>query len=349
MTHDRVVHAPRSECQVAAVAPGPLHCSFRLHERPRGDRRAPSRWQPRHRLRRLTIFAHNAPRARAVWAHWPVNLVDPDTLSVTSIAGFSVTDNYSGGHDDGATSVDEGGGTLYVTDRTNRMLFAVDPNAQAITGSVPLGGPPDYVRFVAATNELWVTEPGLQQLEIFKLGVDGVPVPDGAIPIENGPESLVIDEQRGRAYTHRWQKTTLAIDVQARSIVAEWPNACASSRGLALDEARGIVFASCVEGTAAALDVGHDGQLLSTMERGSGFDVIGYSTGLGHLYLAGGSCSCLVTLSVDAGGRLSFLDRADAPSSTHCVVPDDVGHAWVCDPDGGQLFRVDDRLPGAAR
>src|SRR6478609_5336570 len=179
-----------------------------------------------------------------------LNLVDPDTLGVTSITGFSVTDNYSGGHDDGATSVDEGGGALYVTDRTNRMLFAVDPNAQAITGSVPLGGPPDYVRFVAATNELWVTEPGLQQLEIFKLGVDGVPVPDGAIPIENGPESLVIDEQRGRAYTHRWQKTTLAIDVQARSIVAEWPNACASSRGLALDEARGFLFTSCVEGTA---------------------------------------------------------------------------------------------------
>src|SRR5882672_3330966 len=47
-----------------------------------------------------------------------LNLIDPDTLSVTSISGFSSTNSYSGGHDDGATSVDEAVGTLYVTDRT---------------------------------------------------------------------------------------------------------------------------------------------------------------------------------------------------------------------------------------
>src|SRR6478735_5780032 len=33
-----------------------------------------------------------------------LNLIDPDTLAVTSITGFSSTPDYSGGHDDGAPS-----------------------------------------------------------------------------------------------------------------------------------------------------------------------------------------------------------------------------------------------------
>ena len=67
-----------------------------------------------------------------------LNLVDPDTLAVTSITGFSSTPDYSGGHDDGATSVDEASGVLYVTDRTTRALVTVDPVAQQIVGSIAL-------------------------------------------------------------------------------------------------------------------------------------------------------------------------------------------------------------------
>src|SRR5579859_1659070 len=116
----------------------------------------------------------------------------------------------------------------------------------------------------------------------------------------------------------------------------------AAARGIALDEARGFLFSGCNEGTAAVLDVAHDGKILSTIAKGSGFDVIGYAPSLGHLYLAGQSCACLVTLGVSPDGALSFLDRVDAPSSTHCVAADDVGHAWVCDPDDGSILRVDD-------
>jgi hypothetical protein len=53
----------------------------------------------------------------------------------------------------------------------------------------------------------------------------------------------------------------------------------------------------------------------------------------------------LVVAGVSAKGQLSFLGRFDAPHGTHCAVADDRGHAWVCDPDGAQLFRVDDPFP----
>ena len=278
-----------------------------------------------------------------------VDLVDPDGLSVTSITGFSTSDAYSGGHDDGATSADAGAGKVYVTDRTSGTLVVVDPTTATIVGSVPVAARPDYVRFVATTNELWVTEPSASQIEIFTLASDGTPTHGAVIPIANGPESIVVDVTRGRVYTHHWQQSTIAIDVKTRAIVAEWPNGCSASRGIALDEARGWLFSGCSEGTAAVLDVGRDGRILSTVARGSGFDVIGYSPGLGHLYLAGSACACLVTLGVDTTGKLSFLERVDAPSSTHCAAADDVGHAWVCDPDGGRLLRVDDPHPSSLR
>jgi DNA-binding beta-propeller fold protein YncE len=276
-----------------------------------------------------------------------LDLIDPDRMTVTSIGGFSTMGNFSGGHDDGPTSVDEGKGFLYVTDRSSQVLNVIDPQAHAIVGKVALGSNPDYVRFVPPTNELWVSEPSADRLEVFSLSDESPPAMAHAafIAVSNGPESLVIDARRGKAYTHRWQSSTVVLDLATRSIVAEWPNGCASSRGLALDEAKGFFFAACLEGTTSVLDVDHGGALLSSAAYGSGFDVIGYNPSLGHLYLAGSACRCLVTLGVSSTGKLSFLERHDAPADTHCATADDVGHAWVCDPNGGALWRVADSNP----
>jgi DNA-binding beta-propeller fold protein YncE len=261
------------------------------------------------------------------------------------VSGFTSKPAYRGGHDDGPTSVDEALGLLYVTDRTAQSLVTVDVKRAKVVGRTALASEPDYVRFAAATRELWVTEPGAEKLEIFALESDGTPRPTATVPITNGPESLVFDARRGRAYTHRWEHTTVVLDVARRSVVAEWPNGCQASRGIALDEARGLLFAACSEGTVSVLDLEHDGRLLSKSSSGSGFDVMGYSPALGHLYLAGGRCSCFVVLGVDAAGTLKLLGREKAPPSTHCATADDQGHAWVCNPAAGELWRFDDGFP----
>lgn len=275
-------------------------------------------------------------------------LIDPDTSSVTSIGGFSASDSYSGGHDFGATSVDEGRGFLFVTDRTSQTLSVVDPNAGAIVATASLATEPDYARYVAKTDEIWVTEPAASQIEIFSLAKNGVPAPAriAAIPVDNGPESLVIDQTNGRAYTHHWQSSSIVFDVVTRAPIAEWSNGCAASRGLDVDAARGFFFAGCNEGTLSVLDT-RDGHIISSLARGSGFDVVGYNPGLGHVYLAGTACACLVVAGVSPSGVLSYLGRFDATSSAHCAVADNRGHAWVCDPDDGSLLRVDDPFPAS--
>jgi hypothetical protein len=277
-----------------------------------------------------------------------LDLIDPDSLAVTPIAGFSATGEYTGGHDDGATSVDEGLGVLFVTDRTSQRLLVVDPRVNAIVGSAATAASPDYVRYVATTNEVWVTEPSAAQIEVFSLSaVGGAPASTASISVENGPESLVVDASAGRAYAHRWQASSVVIDVHTRQIVAEWPNGCAASRGLAFDSRHGFFFADCLEGTVSVLDAVHGGRILSSIARGSGFDVMGYNPTLGHLYLAGTSCACLILLGVSAAGSLTFLGRFEATSGSHCVVADDRAHAWVCDPDRGRLLRVDDTYPAS--
>lgn len=291
-----------------------------------------------HRLHRVLAPAGRSGR---------LALVDPDQLAVTSIGGFSKSAAYDGGHDVGPTSVEEAKGRLWVTDRTTRTLVSVDPERRSIAGSTPLGKEPDYVRFVPSTGELWVTEPDADQIEIFGLGDDGTAKASGTIGVKNGPESLVVDELRGRAYTHRWQRSTIAIDVKTRASVAEWPNGCEGSRGIALDAARGWLFAACREGAVAVLDVAHEGRILSTLRQGSGFDVMGYSEKLGHLYLAGGSCACWLVVGVSPEGKLSLLERGNAPASTHCAAGDESGHFWVCDPKGGRLLRFTDAHAGS--
>jgi DNA-binding beta-propeller fold protein YncE len=278
-----------------------------------------------------------------------LDLIDPETSAVTRISGFGRADSYSGGHGDGPTAVDEGEGFLFVSDRTTQQVVVVDPKSNTILGRASLAAAPDYVRYVALTREVWVTEPAAAEIEIFAVSEVRPPTltSSGRVAVANGPEQLVIDDRRGRAFTHRWQRSTVAIDVKARRVVGEWLNGCSSSRGIAIDIRRGFLFSSCAEGTVSVLDAEHGGQILSSIAAGSGFDVTGYAPGLGHLYVSGGSCKCLAVLGVSARGRLSLLGRFEAPASTHCVVADDGAHAWACDPDGGRLWRVSDPWPSS--
>ena len=75
-------------------------------------------------------------------------------------------------------------------------------NQKKILVQVPLASAPDYVRYVAATKEVWVTEPGKSRIEIFALS-NARPSHVGFIDVPGGPESLAIDEKRGRACDHR--------------------------------------------------------------------------------------------------------------------------------------------------
>ncbi|HEX6838947.1 MAG TPA: hypothetical protein VF334_20355 [Polyangia bacterium] len=276
-----------------------------------------------------------------------LDLVDPVSRAVTAIGGFSMEPLHFAGHDQGATAVAEGAGLLFVTDRTTHELYVADPTTSTVVATAPVATSPDYVRYVPQTNELWVTEPDAEQIEVFTLA-GRQPMHDAFIRTLGGPESMVIDRTRDVAYTHLWGGATISVDVHTRAIVAQWSNGCGGSRGIALDEARGFVFAGCAEGRGTVADVGNGGALVGTLDVAAmGVDVIDYSPSLGHLYLPGQLTGTMAIAGVDAAGQLTLLATVRTIGGAHCVVADDHGNAWVCDPDNGELLVYPDTLPGS--
>lgn len=271
-----------------------------------------------------------------------LDLIDPKTQKIEAIGGFSTdADKFSGGHGEGTTSADSGGGMLFASDRSRGEVEIVDPKAMKIVGSAKLAGGPDYVRWVEPNKEVWVTEPNKKQIEWFAFAA-GKLVHKGAIAVAGGPESLVIDAARGRAYTHTWEDATVAIDLAKHAEVARWKNGCKQSRGIALDPTRALLFVGCDEGKATALDLAHDGKQVGTAETGKGVDIIAYNPALAHLYVPGGDSATLTVLGVATTGKLSVLGHVAVAGDSHCAAVDDANHAYVCDPKGGALFVVTD-------
>jgi hypothetical protein len=272
-----------------------------------------------------------------------LDLVDPDTEEVTAIGGFSTSDQYAaGGHDFGTTSAVEGpGGVLFATDRTTDQLHVVDPTTKTIVSSTSLSAHPDYVRWIESKKEVWVTEPDVGQLEI--ISVSGTPPslsPVTTVAVGKGPESLVIDATRKRAYTNSFLGSTYSIDIEARSIVETWPNGCTISLGLALDEARGFAFVGCSAGSAVVLDVANGGKTLATATTGGGVDIVAYSPWTGHLYVPSSTPKTLTIFGVSKSGDLTPLGIVEGGGAG--VAADDRNQAWVTDPDNGALIRVRD-------
>jgi hypothetical protein len=292
-----------------------------------------------------------------------VNLVNPDTLEVTSISGFSAEASWTEGDDTkGVGCVDEGNGLVFVGDRTTWEVGVVDPAQRKILTKVKLAGYPDYLRYVESTGELWVSEPLAGQIEVMKGAKDGNPVQDALIPFPGGlalaPQALVIDQTRGLALTmHLAKGEVVAIDVKARQELGPWPTGCASSHGLvAIDEKRGYLFPGCLDkARVAVLDLNNGGALLDSFELGAGSALVAFSSKLNHFYLRGDPGTPLAFLGVSNGGKLRHLSTFDMtfavpqkPAKAHCLAADDLGGVWSCDSYAGTILRYRDSLPSCS-
>jgi len=272
-------------------------------------------------------------------------LIDPASFAIVSLGGFSSSAAMQKGHEAGISSADEGEGFIFAVDHGKQKLVAVDLKSGAVAVSADLAGDADYVRYVGVNHEIWVTEPHDKRIETFSFSVANHSMSRAAMMmfVNDGPESLVIDPLRGRAYTNLGPQAA-AIDIKSHAVVGKWPNECEKSRGDALDEQRGFLFVSCGEGKAEVFDLNQNNKKLSELATDPGPDVISYNAKLSHLYFTSSKNATLSVLGVSAKGVLSLLGQAQADNRAHCVVSDDQNNIWVCDPPHGQLLRYKDSL-----
>ena len=83
-----------------------------------------------------------------------LDLIDPKTQAIESVDGFSSDTTFGGGHGEGTTSVDAGGGLLFASDRGKTQVAVIDPSTKKVVSWAKLAGGPDYVRWVGATKEV---------------------------------------------------------------------------------------------------------------------------------------------------------------------------------------------------
>ncbi len=244
-------------------------------------------------------------------------------------------------HDAGTTSAIYLDGYLIASDHNTQSLAVIDLDSGKVVRHVHLTSGPDYVRYVKPVDQIWVTEPRAQQIQIF--APDLTPNhpafhPVGAIAVKGGPESLVVDARTGRAYTNLWKRRTLVINVHSRKIVHRWTDGCRGPRGLALAPKHDLLFVGCAEGKVVALNLARHGAIQASAKTGKGVDIIAWNPHMQHLYVPAARSATLTVLALKDGKKLRSVNVVKAARGSHCVATDGMGEAYVCAPLKGRLL-----------
>lgn len=182
----------------------------------------------------------------------------------------------------GPSSVSIGAGVVYVGNRADSSISAIDSEAFTLGRCVPiasggdgLAATPDGLAYVAATKELWVTTgaPPLgiaaadESIVIMDASNPGVLKLKAKLPLGGSAEGYAVDNDRGLFFTNLEEDgRTLAIDVRRRAVAASWRSGCDKCRGLALDRRGCLLFVACTA-RVIALDVAHGGKVASRRYR----------------------------------------------------------------------------------
>ncbi|HLK91974.1 MAG TPA: PQQ-binding-like beta-propeller repeat protein [Polyangia bacterium] len=272
-----------------------------------------------------------------------VDVVDVATRRVTAVGGFPTA---AATRPDrprrGPSSAAVADGEVWIGDRADGSVCAVDARTLARGRCIRLPSMPDGVAYVAAAHELWVTTPRDRSITVVDLSGRSPAAPLVTIKLEGDPEGLAVDAARGIFYTNLEDKDrTLAISVRDRKVVDSWPSGCGSegARGLAIDPDRRLLFDACTDG-AVAQDLGRHGKLVGRLKTGGGVDNIDYAAGPGLLLVASGRDATLTTARVAPTGALTSVATAPTAAGARCVVAAADGTAYVADSAGGRLIVV---------
>ncbi|HVV53543.1 MAG TPA: hypothetical protein VHO06_28055 [Polyangia bacterium] len=286
------------------------------------------------------------PAAGRVWVPagntGNVEVVDVATGRVTPVGGFPTAPSRRPGRPHvGPSSAAVGEGEVWVGDRADDSVCAVDARTLARGRCLHLASMPDGLGYVAATHELWVTTPRDGSVTVVDVSTKGAGR-TAAIKVDGDPEGVAVDAARGVFYTNLEDRDrTLAIDVRTRKVLESWPAGCGGEgpRGLALDPGRRLLFVACTDG-AVVQDLARHGQRVGRLQTGGGVDNIDYAPGPGLLFVASARDAALTTARLTPAGALTVVARTPTAAGARCVVTARAGTAFVADSAGGRLIVV---------
>lgn len=235
-----------------------------------------------------------------------VDVVDTSNGSVHEIPGFATKEVEFRGRKRalGPSGVSIGDGLVYIGDRADSSVCAVDERTLARKNCGHIDSTPDGVVYVALTKEVWVTAPTDNSVRVL----DSQTLSQKEkLTFEGRPEGYSVDAKRGRFYMNYEDKDlTTAIDLKTRKTVAKWQSSCGEDgpHGLSVDQEAGYLFVACST-RAEVLDAGHNGEKLSSIDTGDGVDDLNYSPATHMLYVGAAKDARLTVARVDRAGKLS--------------------------------------------
>ena len=272
-----------------------------------------------------------------------VDVVDALTGGVTSISGFATAEVERRGtkRTVGPSSVAIGDGVVYVGNRGDSSVCAIDAVHLTIETCVTLDSPPDGLAYVASTKEVWATTPRNRSISVVD-AADGGLKWKATIPLDGQPEGFAVDDARGCFYTNlEDHDRTLRIDVRRRQVTSTWPAACGAEgpRGLALDGERNFLLVACTD-RVRVLDAGREGTPLGLIAVGEGLDNIDYLAKRHELYAAAARSATLTIARLDPLGALTQLASVPTAEGARNAVVTDEGVAYLTDSADSKLLVV---------
>ena len=220
-----------------------------------------------------------------------VDVVDTITEAVLQIKGFPTAEVERNGIKRivGPSSATVGDGVVYVGNRGNSSVYAIDAESLRLGPSATLASMPDGLAYVASTKEVWVTTPRDRSIVVLDAATPGALAVKATIRLEGQPEGFGVDDMHAVFYTNLEDRDrTLAIDINTRRVKSTWPSDCGDGgpKGLAVDRGLALLFVACPD-HVTVVDAAHEGKRVSTMTVGPGIDNIDYNESRHELYVAG--------------------------------------------------------------
>lgn len=282
-----------------------------------------------------------------------VDMIDEKTDSVSQITGFRTGEIERRGRKImvGPTAASIGDGVVYIGNRGDRTLCAIDAKTLARGDCVSVstdGVTPDGVVYVAATKELWVTTrpapvssaDAAKSLQVFDASDPHHLKWKTKISLDGLAEGYAVDNGRGLFYTNvEGTGTTVVIDVRTRKIVAKWNVGSTDLQGLALDTARKFLFVACAD-HVANIDAAHDGKILDSIQTGAGLDNIDYSAEKKLVYAAASQVATLTIAEVGDDGKFHLKATIPTVKGARGVVAASGDTAYLIDPVEGRMLKL---------
>jgi DNA-binding beta-propeller fold protein YncE len=273
-----------------------------------------------------------------------VDVIDVDSGQIHRLEGFVTAEMERKGRKRtvGPSSATVGEGVVYVGNRGDSSVCAVDATTLLKGACVKLDSMPDGLAYVGSAKELWVTTPRDKSITILDAGNPAALAVKTKMSFDGEPEGYAVDDERGIFYTNLEDKDrTLAIDIKSHQIAKTWMPSCGEDgpKGLALDHARNFLVVACAD-RVKVLDAGHEGKELSMVATGDGVDNIDYVEARHAVYVGAARAAKLTIAIVDAAGKLApEATVATANGARNGVVTDD-GATYLTDAPEGKVLVV---------